>query len=184
VSAEIIRDDLPTREPVLEPVVLRPPVNFTPARPREARHKWRATKALMGWARDMELGAAMNMAAYAKKQGLSRTRFWRILREDPSISEAVFGGMATQAKAVVARGIIEAWNIVNDPKGDPKEKHRWVELAARLAGGGFDKRAAPQVVIANLIPSLPPGYAHIDAAKVIEHAVVTRMDELLGEEKP
>lgn len=171
-----------------DPEILHPPAVKQPdqpaalARPAAARRKWKATRALMEWARDMELGVPRRIDAYAKKQGLSRARFWRILKEDPAISEAVFGGMATQAKAVVARGIMEAWRIVNDDTVDPKEKHRWVELAARLAGGGFDKREAPQLLIANLIPSLPPGYQYIDKAKVIEQATqVASIADLLGE---
>jgi len=144
----------------------------------------RARKAIIRWLRSVtEAGATpIPLAKLAKEEGISFRRLTKILQEDERLQESVFGGMEQRAQLALMTAVSRGETYLHEEHVDPKEARQWAEFFARFIGGQFRARQGPSVVVlANLIPELPPAARHIQA-RVLEapEAPGTTLQKLLG----
>ncbi len=136
---------------------------------RKIAKRYKALAALRDWAGIMARGTneKIDLHAIAKSHGLTRRMLMEILKKDSQLQDEVFGGMKIEAKIAVTFALNEAVKVLSDPDSPGAMKKQWADYCAKLAEvGGYSKRNAPPIVIANLIPQLP------EVLKTVPHKVI------------
>lgn len=138
----------------------------------------RAVKALLRWQRALERGVALDIGEAARDHGLSKRQLLKILQEDQKLQDEIFGPLTMEAQAGLQKALIVASEELSNPDAKSGEKVKWAEFLARMVGGGYEKKQAQPIVIANLIPELPPAVQHLKA-RVIDQEPAEKLEDLL-----
>ena len=138
-----------------------------------------ALRAIIQWERDLSKGKVTSLEDIARNEGLSKRRLLNVIRNDEGLQKELFEPAMVEARLGLIKAVRQAYVSIDDQDVQAADQRGWAEFLAKLLGGAYDKKqaAGTNLIIANLIPQLPPQLAHL-SAQVVEAREVTVLSDL------
>ncbi len=130
-------------------------------------------KVLIRWFEALSGGDDVSLHQLAKDNNTSLQRLKIVLKKDEELKNAVLGGLTEEAKLGLTAALSRGFRYVQDTESDVKEVRQWAEFFAKFAGGGFDAKNRPPLLVLQqllpqqLLPDLPPTARSVQA-RVLE----------------
>jgi hypothetical protein len=148
----------------------------------------RARKALVGWIDELAEGKTdTQLAALAKREGLSLRALRKIMREDENLAKEVFGALNDEARIGLTKALAKGQEFIDRTPGVPgtdaaKEVRAWAVVFAKFLGGSYERAESQQGGgILNLITNiqLPAGFKEVPMKVLDNEDAARRMEGLL-----
>jgi hypothetical protein len=139
-----------------------------------------ALRAVIRWERELSKGNCADLAEIGKEEGLSKRKLLNTIRQDEELQKQLFQPAMVEAKMGLVKAVRQAYHSIDDPDVQSGDQRGWAEFLARLIGGQYEKKQAVggNLIIANLIPQLPPNLAHLEGRIVDVDSEVRSLDDL------
>jgi len=139
-----------------------------------------ALRAIIRWERELAAGNPARLEDIAKEEGLSKRKLLNIIRTDEDLQKNLFQPAMVEARMGIVKAVRQAYDSIDDENVQSADQRGWAEFLARLVGGAYDKKQAAggNVIIANLIPQLPPQMQHLRGKVIDVEGEVRSLDDL------
>jgi len=146
-------------------------------------------KILVEWIDQLAAGnPTVALSTIARSYGFSPRRIRKLVREDQTLQDEVFGTLTAEAQFGLTKAMARGNALLESEEADPAEVRKWGEFFARYIGGGFQKQGAGNInvgmlqMVSNI--SLPAGFKRADARVIDDEEARRRLGEAAPGETP